>query len=208
MNLKDCFRYKHKLSQWMDELCSMTRREPAMYDMVETHMKSQVLPKEKDVEVQVPRERIYGMNCEQILKLVGILLEEYNDVSRAIDQTMSSRLPNYKSVLDGVSKTREIMDVAKLLLSCRPREEKRYETASYVNDDGVASTYTYQMITSYKPTFDVNRLSKSVRSALDNADDTSNKLEQALINTDVEEFVPKFSVNDTIPNIASMADVI
>lgn len=198
MNLKEAFRYKHLLNEWANNAASAAATAANMYDVVEHHLKSTVIPTEKDEDVVVQSARKYNANAGELVNFSRAVLEEYTNLSAEIDRTMAVHFNDYKSTLDAVRLIRSMVERFNTLLNARRSESRSKEEATCVTANGDTVQYTYPVIMETMPTFNVEALESEIRRLLDVADNASSEIEKALVTVELENFTPRFSVNDTV----------
>jgi len=198
MNLKEAFRYKHLLNEWATTALITAQSSQALYNTSEHHLKQETIQTEKNETIVVKPARKYDVDAGQLIAFSKIVLDEYEKLSAEIDRAMSIKFDDYKSLLDTTRLIRSMADYYQRLAQAKPSETRSKDTATYVNADGNAVQYTYTVVHEMTPTFDTEALEADVKDMLDAADKASADIEKALVNVELENFTPRFSVNDTL----------
>ena len=205
MKLKDAFRYKAKLNEWLENI-NISFADTGKYAVTEIHLKHSVVPSERDETIDVTPNP-GGLNAAQAYDFARVLLSEYAAVSQAIDSSMSLFAPDYKSTLDTARAMRNVAAAFQKLSAAAVTEIRTTGTATFVNEAGVACTYSYPVITRREPLLDPRKAAEAARRLLTQADERSAIIDEHLVTTDVR-FDPQFNVNDTYLTAARSAGIL
>ena len=204
MKLKDAFRYKSKLGEWMSGLLLFD--EQGKYKTTEAHLKHSVVPAEKDelIDTSVPSRT--GLNAAQAFEFIRVLLQEYAAVSQAIDASMAMNAAGYKSTLDTAREMRDIGLKFRQLAGLKESEQRTTRTGTFINDTG-AFQYLYPVIVKKTPVLDPKVAAEASKKLMDQADERSAEIDRILIDVEVN-FDPAFSVNDSCLTAAASAGIL
>ena len=84
MDLKDAFRFQNKLESLMDEACGILQDRRNILKVRTTHLRSQVSPEEKDVEVEELCPSDYAGQATALAAFLMAMLAEREKLSAAI----------------------------------------------------------------------------------------------------------------------------
>ena len=203
MKLKDAFRYKSVIGEWIQEM--LTFDHASQYKTTELHLKQSVVPSEKDETIDVSTSSRTGFNTVQAFDFIRLLLQEYAAVSQAIDASMAMNAAGYKSTLDTARQMRLIGQTFRQLASLEETESRSMGTGAYISAAG-ASQYLYPIVTKKTPILDPKVAAEAAKKLMDQADERSVEIDRILLDVEVN-FEPAFSVNDSCYTAAISAGI-
>lgn len=202
MNLKEAFRFQNKLQRLMDEGEGILNREKNVTKVETTYFRKKVMSEAEDETVLEVPETEYA---EQITELVGFmvyLLDQKEQLSKAIRDAKSKLEINMDSEVSLNSKRQELSRLLGRMSDLRGSEVviPNGGTGYRFNADGNQVSYRCDV----KKVTTINYDRKKVRNHLAalnrKIDAVSVELDRCLINSSVEYEAP-FDVNDSFAEV-------
>ena len=204
MNLKDAFRFQNKLQAMMEETQSILGSEQNITQVQNTYLRKKVMEEaENETTMEQPATE-YSEQITEMAVYLLYLLDEREKLSGAIHKTKSGL--DLPAGLDGEvglnSKRQEIASLFRYMTGLRASETliPNGGTGYRFNNEGNQVAYRCDVKRVVTINFDRNKIRKLCGELSKKADETSNALDGALVNAQVEYMAP-FDVNDTFAEI-------
>jgi len=204
MNLKEAFRFQNKLLSMMEEAQSILRSEQNITKVQNTYLRKKVMAEAEDETTMEQPSTEYSERITEMAVFLLYLLDEREKLSGAIQKTKSGL--DLAAGLDGEiglnSKRQEIAALFRRMVGVRASETliPNGGTGYRFNNEGNQVAYRCDVKRVVTINFDRNKIRKLCRDLSRKADETSNALDAALVNAQVEYMAP-FDVNDTITEL-------
>ena len=200
MNLKEAFRFQNKLLSMMEEAQSILRSEQNITKVQNTYLRKKVMAEAEDETTMEQPSTEYSERITEMAVFLLYLLDEREKLSGAIQKTKSGL--DLAAGLDGEiglnSKRQEIAALFRRMVGVRASETliPNGGTGYRFNNEGNQVAYRCDVKRVVTINFDRNKIRKLCGDLSRKADETSNALDAALVNAQVEYTAP-FDVNDT-----------
>lgn len=194
MNLKEAFRYQNFLDDKMCEAVNKFSNKDNAQRVTKMHLYSAANPdKEDKIEVSDP---VYPYNADVIFDFMKYIVEEREKLGTAIGKAKAS-LSFDMDAAQSTNKFRQTLARAVTnMLLLKPQKRTEQGRDYKFNQEGNQMMYIYDIEVTAEDDFDREYLRSETRRFLETADEVSNQIDAAKINTQVS-YNPKFSVNNT-----------
>ena len=204
MNLKEAFRFQNKIQSLMTEADGILSREQNITKVQNTYLRKKVMAEAEDeTTIDAPNTEYSGRITEMAMFLLH-LLDEREKLSSAIHKAKAGL--DLPAGLDGEvslnSKRQEIAGTLRRMAALRSSEVviPNGGTGYRFNNEGNQVSYRCDVKKVVTINFDRNKIRKMCGDMNKKADETSSKLDAALVNTEVA-YVAPFDVNDTFADV-------
>lgn len=204
MNLKEAFRFQNKLLSMMEEAQSILRSEQNITKVQNTYLRKKVMAEAEDETTMEQPSTEYSERITEMAVFLLYLLDEREKLSGAIQKTKSGL--DLAAGLDGEiglnSKRQDIAALFPRMVGVRASETliPNGGTGYRFNNEGNQVAYRCDVKRVVTINFDRNKIRKLCGDLSRKADETSNALDAALVNAQVEYAAP-FDVNDTFTEL-------
>lgn len=202
MNLKEAFRFQNKLQRLMDEGEGILNREKNVTKVETTYFRKKVMSEAEDETVLEVPETEYAEQITELVRFMVYLLDQKEQLSKAIRDAKSKLEINMDSEVSLNSKRQELSRLLGRMSDLRGSEVviPNGGTGYRFNADGNQVSYRCDV----KKVTTINYDRKKVRNHLAalnrKIDAVSVELDRCLINSSVEYEAP-FDVNDSFAEV-------
>jgi len=202
MNLKEAFRFQNKLQKLMDEGQSILSREKNVTKVETTYFRKKVMTEAEDEKVVEVPETEYAENITEMVGFMVYLLEQREELSKAIRKAKSELDIDMDSEVSLNIKRQELSRLLSRMCDIRGSEIviPNGGTGYRFNTDGNQVSYRCDI----KKVTTINYDRKKVRSHIAKlnrkADEISVELDRCMVNADVS-YVAPFDVNDSFADV-------
>lgn len=205
MNLKEAFRFQNKLNELITKSAEILRNEGNTMRVTNTVMKNRV---DKDAENEVTREayRFSLFDLEGKVTILSdflmYLFEEKRKLSFMIEKAKSDLDIDIDAETSLNTKRQEIMSVFSNMVALRSSETviSKGGIGYRFNAEGNQTPYKCDIKVVKTINFDRNRVKSYLKKLSRESDETSSKLDLALVSSSVD-YTPSFDVNDSFVEI-------
>ena len=204
MNLKDAFRAQNKLQSLMDEARIILQDRSNVLKVTTTHLRSKVRPEAQDAVIEDSDSNEYAEHINQVAAFLMTMLEEREKLSAAICQA-KSKLPLDMDSETGLNRVRQdLADTFRRMAVLRNSEVILPNGGSGYRFNGEGNQVSYRCDAKRVTTinFDRSKIRGMATQLGRKADEVSAKLDQCLVNTEVNYTLP-FEMNDSFDVILS-----
>lgn len=201
MNLKEAFRYQNFLDDKMSEAVIKLGNKDNVQRVTKWHLYSVANPDKADrMETS---EQTYPYSADVLFDFMKYIIEEKEKLGTAIGKAKAS-LHFDMDAAQSTNKFRQTLARAVTsMLSMKPQKRTEQGRDYKFNQEGNQMMYIYDIEVTSEDDFDREYLRLETRRCLEIADEVSNQIDAAKINTQVD-YTPKFSVNT---NLEEMIEV-
>lgn len=192
MNLKEAFQAQNKLNELFEHFSEYLAFEKNVTAVKEKHFRSKAAEGQIDefLDVTDYDQKIYDAN--KVIDFLLVLIDEREKVAKAIHAAKTQMNFDIDTAVD-VNKKRH--NAAKVLRDLRQLKSKsilrKNAGTGYVfNKEGNQTNFRYDVEIVTTIDFDRNKVRDLVKKLQEKADETSNEIDAALINTQVEYNLP------------------
>lgn len=204
MNLKDAFRAQNKLQSLMDEAGCILQNRDNILKVTTTHLRSKVMPEAQDAVVEDSSPSEYAEYINQVAAFLMAMLAEREKLSAAI-YAAKAKLPLDMDSETGLNRARQsLADTFRRMAVLRNSEVVIANGGNGYRFNGEGNQVSYRCDAKRVTTinFDRNRIRGMATELGRKADEVSAKLDQCIVNTDVDYILP-FEMNDSFDVILS-----
>ena len=203
MNLKEAFRYQNYLTEMSNTVISKFR-SANIYSVTETHLRSMSNPEARDEEINKTPVRDFDCSVDDLVDLSVFILGEKERLANKICETKASRVPLFDA-FSSVNQTRRLLyNHLRFLTSAKETESEFESKAFMLNNEHNQVPYFYTTIKKCTPDFDVTKVRDISKSLIETADAISASLDKELVDTELEDFNPAFSPNDSFDDVVQI----
>lgn len=204
MNLKDAFRAQNKLQSLMDEAGEILQDRGNTLKVTTTHLRSKVMPEAQDAVTEDAAPSEYAEHINQVAAFLMAMLAEREKLSVAICAA-KSKLPLDMDSETGLNQVRqELAGIFRRMAVLRSSEVVLSNGSSGYRFNGEGNQVSYRCDAKRVTTinFDRNKIRGMATELGRKADEVSAKLDQCLVNTEVDYTLP-FEMSDSFDVILS-----
>lgn len=202
MNLKESYRYQNFLSHLLDAAAASIRDRDHATITTRTHLRSKVNPTAPDVVETVQPADTFSPN-DQIITFLHWLITEREKLSTAISAAKSSLDFNIDAAIEANKFRQTTIAAIRSMLRYTPGESTTQGRDYKFNNEGNQMPYYYDIEVKTELNYSLAEAKESVRILTTMADETSARIDAALVNTTVD-YTPPFNVNDTFEDVMQM----
>lgn len=202
MNLKEAFRYQNKIHTLMTEAQGILSKEKNITYVENTTLTSKVNPgSENVVTVEVP-DTEYAEQITEISVLLMFLLNERERLSQAIREAKKGMEIDFDGEVSLNARRQEIASTFRKMSEIRSSERTIAGGGMgyKFNADGNQVSYRCDLKKITTINFDRNKVRSYAAGLSKKADQVSEELDKAMVNTEVAYEVP-FDVNDSFAEV-------
>ena len=192
MNLKEAFQAQNKIEDLFTTLEDYLSEVNNITVKIEKHLRSKSVKGQEDEKLDVTNynSKIYDTN--KALKFFLSLIDEREKISAAIKVAKSKMDFDLDSAVDVNKKRHTALNVLRRMsrLQGDSRLKKNGGTGYVFNNEGNQTSYNYDIEVVTKIDYDRNKVRATVEKNQKQADEISNKIDAALINTEVKYVLP------------------
>ena len=204
MNLKEAFRFQNKLKVLMDNAQGILGDYRNITKVQNTLLRKKVMPDAEDETTVELAVSDYSEKITEVAEFLLHLMSEKEKLSAAIYQAKAGLdLPAGLDGEVGLNSTRqEVANLFQRMAEVRSSETlvQNGGTGYRFNNEGNQVSYRCDVKKVVTINFDRNKIRKMCGAMNKKADETSSKLDAALVNTEVA-YVAPFDVNDTFADV-------
>lgn len=198
MNLKESFRYQNFLESLMrSAVFSVTQREHCL-TVTKSHLRSKSNADATDITEVVEVEPFY--NNDDVLKFMQWLVEEKSKLTQAVSKAKTSINIDLDAAIETNKFRQQVNSAVKNMLRHIPRKTTEQGRDFKFNAEGNQMAYFYEIEVTTSEAYDKLAAKELMRSMITEADETSAKIDAALINTQVD-YEPRFDVNESFDDV-------
>lgn len=202
MNLKDAFRYQNKLDQMIDKGKLILQLEGNITTVTSTYLRHKVDPDVEDYVVEEKPDTVWDENITPLCEFLLFLVTQKESLSAAIRKAKAS-LPVDIDAESGLNKGRqELARIFSSMASLRSTEVIRPNGGNgyRFNAEGNQVSFRCDVKVVTKINYDRNKVRNWAGSLHKQADEVSNEIDKAIVNTEVD-YTPFFDVNLSFEDI-------
>lgn len=204
MNLKEAFRYQSFIAKLAAEASNLLWSNETIVNVTEHHMLSEASPELQDKVVERQRP-VFDPDPAKIIALVEKIIETRETLTVAIANAKHNSYRNLDALLE-TNKLRKVLATALQTAIKMPRAETEVNATGYkFNNEGNQTPFTYKVKRTPMPRIEISQLKAKNSEIRKKADETSNIIDQIMVNTTVD-FDPPFDVNSTLEEILTSMD--
>lgn len=204
MNLKEAFRYQSFITRLSTEASMLLGSNETIISVTEHHMLSEASPELQDKIVEKQRP-VFDPDPAKIIELMEKLIETRGTLTVAIASAKHISYRNLDALLE-TNKMRKVLASALQTAIKTPLAETEICATSYkFNNEGNQAPFTYKVKRVPMPRIEISQLKAKNSEIRKKADETSNIIDQIMVNTTVD-FDPPFDVNSTLEEILTSMD--
>ena len=192
MNLKEAFQAQNKIEDLFVTLEDYLSNTNNITVKIEKHLRSKSVKGQENEELDVTdyNHKIY--DTKKALKFFLSLLDEREKISAAIQAAKSEMEFDIDSAVDVNKKRHLVLDVLRRMsrLQSESRLRKNAGTGYVFNNEGNQTSYNYDIEVVTTIDYDRNKVRDKISTLQTQADEVSNKIDSALINTQVNYVLP------------------
>ncbi|MBQ0070721.1 MAG: hypothetical protein KBS81_02505 [Spirochaetales bacterium] len=202
MNLKEAFRYQKHFDSLLSQGELILQCGSNITRSTETYLRSKVKEEFQDETVDNSSSNPYVDKVNDIVLLLGDILEEKEKLHVAISKAKRSIPFDIDAAVAVNIKRQELAKVYGSMVETKPCEEIRrgMGTGYTFNKDGNQVAYMCDLKVVKQICFDRNMVRGKNRLLSELSDETSSKVDKAIVTTEVE-YVSPYSINDTFEEI-------
>lgn len=210
-NINEACKLAKNIENWKDTLSYLINSREYIYKTTEVHMKKASNPEAED-ETKTSEEKNqkqYDITIDEIIELVGVLIEEKGKISRAIEDVKHSISIDVKGValtLDpAIEYNKGLRKFIYSLSSLNKAKNTNSESQGRdykLDNEGKQTPYYYNVKSTCEITFDKDESKKLEKELKKLADRISVDIDKAKINTLVEVDTV-YDINDTLEDVIS-----
>ena len=192
MNLKEAFQAQNKIENLFTALEDYLSSMNNITVKIEKHLRSKSVKGQANEELDVTdyNNKIY--DTKKALKFFLSLIGEREKVSAAIQAAKSKMDFDMDAAVDVNKKRHLVLDVLRRMsrLQSDSRLRKNGGTGYVFNNEGNQTSYNYDIEVVTTIDYDRNKVRDNIVKLQAQADEISNKIDSALINTQVDYVLP------------------
>ena len=203
MNLKEAFRYQNFLDGLMSNIRAAMNVPTNLLQEERNHLRSKAIHDGQDEHETV--EIVDRISPDQCVELAMQIICEREKLTKAIDAAKSSLAGDVGDVDAAIEANKYRQAIAQQIRTMlRYKSGKRMErgTGYTFNSEGNQVPYVYDVEVTISELFDRSKMKSTMQKLMDDADRTSTKIDEAIVNTQVN-YKPLWDVNSAFEDIIS-----
>ena len=204
MNLKEAFRFQNKLQSLMEEGKCILSRDQNITNVKNTYLRKKVMAEAEDETVMEQPSTEYSEKITEMAGFLLYLLEEREKLSAAIHSAKADLdlTSGYDGEIGLNGVRQDLAALFRRMSNVRSSEVviSNGGTGYRFNNEGNQVSYRCDVKRVVTINFDRNKVRKMCGDLSKKADETSNALDAALVNSKVD-YVAPFDVNDTFAEV-------
>ena len=188
MNLKESFQAKNRIEELLDYIGRYLSDENNIMTVTEKHLRSKALEGQRDETVDVSRKSEEAFKVDGLIEIWQKLMTEKENLNAAIGKAKAGMNFNLDAAVD-INKSRRLFLETILRMAARKssHELQKGEGRGYVfNNDGNQTSYFYDIDKIMTIDYDRNKIRALAKNLNRDAEDLSRKIDEALLNTQVD----------------------
>lgn len=188
MNLKESFQAQNRIEELLDYIGRYLSDENNIMTVTEKHLRSKALEGQRDETVDVSRKSEEAFKVDGLIEIWQKLMAEKENLSAAIGKAKAGMNFNLDAAVD-INKSRRLFLETILRMAARKssHELQKGEGRGYVfNNDGNQTSYFYDIDKIMTIDYDRNKIRALAKNLNRDAEDLSRKIDEALLNTQVD----------------------
>lgn len=188
MNLKESFQAQNRIEELLNYIGRYLSDENNIMTVTEKHLRSKALEGQRDETVDVSRKSEEDFKVDGLIEIWQRLMTEKENLSAAIGKAKSEMNFNLDAAVD-INKSRRMFLETVLGMAARKssHELQKGEGRGYVfNNDGNQTAYFYDIDKIMTIDYDRNKIRALAKSLNREAEELSRKIDEALLNTQVD----------------------
>lgn len=196
MNLKEAFQAQNKISDLLNHITDYLSDSDNVMTITEKHLRSKALAGQHDETVDVSRKDEDAFDVGRLLDIWQKLMEEKERLGAAIGKAKADMTFNLDAAVDSNKARRSFLIMLQGLANRKSSHELMKGSGNgYVfNNDGNQTSYCYDIDRIKTIDYDRNKVRAMVKELNRISDETSIKIDEALLQTKVD-FTPKFDLS-------------
>ena len=192
MNLKEAFQAQNKIEDLFQTLSAYLNNEENITVTKEKHFRAKAAEGKADEELDVTNydRKIY--DTKKAIKFFLSLIEEREKISAAIHSVKMKMNFDLDSAVDVNKKRHQAIEILREMRQLKSKGilKKDFGTGYVFNKDGNQTSYRYDVEVVTTIDFDRNKVRDQIQKLQSKADEISNKIDAALITTEVDYTLP------------------
>ena len=199
MNLKESFRYLNFLDKML-ESARMSVNDPShCLKTTKTHLKKTANPEAENVVEVVEVDNFF--ETDMVIKFMTYLIQVKQTLTEAIGYAKKVRATFDIDAAIATNKYRQnVCSSLRYIQKYTPSKKTEHNSDYKFNVDGNQVSYYYDVEVSKELAYDRNAAKRIMKDIIREADETSAKIDAAMISTMVD-FEEPFDVNDTFEDV-------
>lgn len=204
MNMKEAFRYQNFLAGILGSAVQVMNQNEHRLNVVKTHKMHDANPdaQDKTETVVVPNK----IDLNAVVRLMQEIAVQREKLTTAISAAKATIGFDFDAAIEANKVRQSMARMIAAVLNTKASESVEKGTGYKFNNEGVQAPYVYDIEVAKTESFDRAALTKAMADARKDSDETSAKLDVALVTTQVE-YEPKWDVNMSFEDVlASMSE--
>ena len=188
MNLKEAFQAQNRIEELLNYIGRYLSDENNIMTVTEKHFRSKALAGQQDESIDVSRKNAEDFKVDELIEIWQKLMTEKENLSTAIWKAKTEMNFNFDAAVD-INKSRRLFLETILRMASRKSSHELQKGAGkgYVfNNDGNQTAYFYDIDRIVTIDYDRNKIRALAKKLSREADELSRKIDEALLNTQVE----------------------
>ena len=196
MNLKEAFQTQNRIGELIAYIDRYLSDEDNIMTVTEKHFRSKALAGQQDENIDVSRKADELFNVEALLAIWQKLMKEKETLGLAVGKTKSDMDFNLDAAVDTNKSRRALLATLQMMAGRKSTHElKKGAGKGYVfNNEGNQTTYCYDIDRIVTIDYDRNKIRAMVKELYRESEEISRKIDEALLNTQVN-YTPPFDLS-------------
>ena len=192
MNLKESFQIQNKIELLYSDAIFYLTNDDNLVTIKEKHFRSKAVEGQADEDIDMTNLESKKFPAEAVIDFLNKLIDEREKLAHAINTAKAKMNFDLDAAVDGNKKRHSLTTTLNRLINMKSfHTVHKNEGRGYVfNKEGNQTEYRYDIERIQTIDFDRNKLRKLVKSIYTKADQISNNIDSALINTEVDYIFP------------------
>lgn len=199
MNLKDAFRYQNKMDAFIESAQTVLRSPGNITTTTDLYLRKKVVPAAENEEIVAEPSFEYADKITELVEFTAKLIDEKAKLYAAISEAKRTADIDIDSET-ALNKQRQAMArTLQRMLTSKSKETilQNQGTGYTMNNDGNQVQYRCDVKRVVTINFDRNVVQAKLKALNAKADEVSEAIDKAVINTQVDFTTDLFDVNDT-----------
>lgn len=190
MNLKEAFQAQNKIEELFDFVSDYLDNEKNLISVTEKHFRSKAAEGQPDEKINIVVDNKF--QPDKVVDFLLLLIDEREKIAQAIQAAKKSMNFDLDSAVDVNKKRHKALEKLRGLRQFQSSSlvQKNAGVGYVFNKEGNQTTYRYDIEYVKTIDFDRNRVRKMIKNLQDTADKISNKIDNALLSTNVIYIFP------------------
>lgn len=192
MNLKEAFQAQNKIEEFFTTLKDYFSDVNNITSVLEKHLRSKAVKGQENEELDVTNYNRKVYDTKKALNFFLSLIEEREKISAAIHAAKLKMDFDLDSAVDVNKKRHLVLDILRRMsrLKSSGKLEKNAGTGYVFNNEGNQTSYNYDIEVVITIDYDRNKVRDQIQKLQAKANEVSNKIDAALITTEVDYTLP------------------